>query len=357
MKKLYFIGILFSFLINISSYGEVLDLPLFNPNMMSFFNNELVYIMERNIDQPGDVYQFGAGGFFEEIDTNKIIQATTGFLIPYNKVISFPIHFSLLSSSQNIQYYPAIWPIEPIDHFEMFAGSGLVLTFPFLSVGGFVGYYELNGDIGLNYTVVPVIKTDWFLKTIKGYLQTDFTNMSFDTISDSLMYLSLTFRDFSIGKYQNQVFQLYAYNGKYNWKVKNTILGLKIGTKRLTFEGGYRYFYDNDTAINYEPTPFVKAGLSFEYWGVQVGLDRYNTPSIGLILLKFPVFNEDLDVSIPDSAKGNWLIEFGYKQGIDGYDPKITFTFNMKAGINWTDYVYANSDLGKLFGLEDKREK
>ena len=276
-KRLYFY--VFIFLIAGSAYGKGYELPLFNPDLMTFFSSESRYMLSNTImEYPEDIFQFGSGGWFDDADGNKVLEVVTGFIFPLNENIAIPIYFSVLSNSPEMTYFPMFWPIDPT-YFERFTGSGLILNTEWLMLGMYVGYYELtqendiekNKSTGINYAIVPVIKLDiWYLKKIEHFFNTskvstgdasdDKTSFS---IKDIQFYTKLVFEGFNLFNQNNNSFEPYFSRSNYDWVTKNTIYGTRIGLNRLGFEGGYRIFDDT-----YSNSYFFAVQLRFSAFSV-----------------------------------------------------------------------------------------
>jgi hypothetical protein len=324
-------------------YCESFELPSFNPDLLTFFTSESRFALLQTMEEPFDIFQFGSGGFFDDIHGQKVLQATTGFIFPLNEHVAIPIHFSALSNSSRITYFPMIWPVEPTYH-ELFTGTGLILNTNWFTLGSFLGYHRLTisnalvneESHGINFAIVPIITPNlWYLKRIESYFSTGQFNQrgdsnkneSFD-FKDIQFYARFVIDGFTLFNQSNNQIEPFYSRGNYDWITKNTIYGIRFGINRFSIESGYRIFDDNFNNTFFIssywqfPSPsFVMGIFSNERCFVSFSIDRhYKKFGIGVA-----------DVLSQIGGNGISLLEL-----VLNHQNKISLSFTQKIIINWS---------------------
>ena len=343
-----FVFCLFVFYTANFAHAEGYELPLYNPDLMTFFSSESRYALSNTIEYPEDIFQFGSGGWFDDIEGNKVLEAATGFIFPVNEHISIPLYFSVLSNSPSMMYFPIFWPIDPA-YFEMFTGSGLIVHTKWLTLGTYVGYHGLtleetetgvsSKSHGINYAIVPIIKTDiGYLKKIENYFSTgkiDFQNSdsgekkSWD-FKDIQFYTKFVIDGFNFLNQNRNSIEPYYSRANYDWKTKNNIYGLRLGINHLVLEGGYRVFdehYDNGFFIagqwRFKTPETIRNMFDNEECFVSFSIDEnYKRFGIGIA-----------DVFSQNGGNGLLMLEAVLNKEND-----FSISFTEKLYINWSEF-------------------
>jgi hypothetical protein len=335
MKKCVIILMLFT---SHFAFADGYELPLFNPDLLTFFSSESRYSLAIMMENPGDLYQYGSGGWFDDTDEQKVLEVDTGFIFPVGKYISIPIFFAVLSNSPTMSYFPIFWPIDPT-YYEMFTGSGLIFKTKWITLGTYFGYYTLNDVPGLNYSVVPIINTNLgYLKKIESYFSTGKFNFQKDSedktsfdLTDITFYTKLVFKGWSLFNQNRNLFEPYYSRGNYDWKTKNSIYGLRLGINHLTLEGGYRDF---DEGI-YSNTIFVSGNFSFSSPDFIQGMFSNEECFISFAV---DLHNKKFGMGISDAFSQNGgngiiMLEFCLSE-----DNSFSVSFTEKIYINWSKF-------------------
>ena len=83
MKK--FLLILLDFCITYAAFGEGFQLPLYNPDLMTFFTSESRYFLSTAMEYPENIFQFSSGGWFSDNEGNLILETAQELLFPIRK--------------------------------------------------------------------------------------------------------------------------------------------------------------------------------------------------------------------------------------------------------------------------------
>ena len=253
-------------------YGEGADLPLFNPNLMSFFHSEIQLVLPKTRNEPDYLSMFGSGGWFKDRN-NKVVKEVVGSLIiPVNTNIAIPLFISSLANSENLI------TDEGLSYWELFTGSGLIIYSKYFTLGTFFGYYNANlaGFFNenyssmpntFNYAVVPIIYTDiWYLKRIETMFRTgkfDFRGISNDKDNDDTLDISifakLVITGFDLFNLNESAIEPYYSKSNYDFTTTNDIYAIRLILNSFTIETGYRHFVEN-----YEDSLFLSGVYQFE---------------------------------------------------------------------------------------------
>ena len=345
------------------AHSEGYELPLFNPDLLTFFSSESRYALSHSMEYSEDIFQFGSGGFFDDVNGNRVLEVATGFMFPINKYVTIPIYFSVLSNSTYMMYFPIFWPINP-SYFEMFTGTGLILNTKWLTLGTYVGYHSLtlyedldegenlffglprfdapvlSESYGIDYTIVPIVKTNlWYLKGIESHFSTGKFNLwsdsdekeSFD-FNDIQFYTKLLIFGFNLFNQNRNLIEPYYFRGNYNWVTKNSIYGIRVGISHFVLEGGYRVFDEN-----YRDSFFVSG-----HW-------RFSAPSLIQSMFKneecFISFSIDnhykkLGIGIPDFLSQNGGNGVMMVEVVLNEQNKFSVSYTQKVYVNWSRYSF-----------------
>jgi len=360
-KELYLF--LFVFCIVNLAHGEGYELPFYNSDLLTFFCSESKYALSHSMQYPEDTFQFGSGGFFDDANGNRVLEAATGFIFPVNKFVAIPIYFSALSNSPHMTYFPIFWPINPT-YFEMFTGTGIIIYTKWLTLGAYVGYHGLthfesieeetnslldsfigfprfdlpvlSESRGINYAIVPIIKTNlWYLKKIENYFSTgkiildnnSDENKSFD-FKNIQFYTKLVIDGFNLFNQNRNSIEPYFFRGNYDWMTKNSIYGIRFGINHFVLEGGYRIFDENyndsffiSGHLKYSAPSLIKDIFKNEECFVSLSIDNhYKKLGLGIA-----------DVFSQGGGNGIIMIEFVLNE-----QNNLSISFSEKMYINWT---------------------
>ena len=299
---------------------ELLDTPVYVPEVLTFFNRELQAIMGytaggyRTADEfyKFEWYSSVVSGF----DVSHTDSSNLNFLGGFHfRIGPFRLPFFSAAVTEVIeQKQGTSGPDFYSSYFGFFGGSGLIYDNPYFSVGTFAGYYNkknyakydadklTDGGRGyFSFTVIPVLHADelLYLNILKDIIvRLNATQLGMNDIASNFSFkpFPLFGTDFGLS--------VYYIRESYVSIARNNIYGAGISTCfsdysnlyynffiNLSLEGGYRNFFDNkyDRYIAYEDTVFIKTDIDliWENRGTTGGLkfnilfDRQNKIKIG----------------------------------------------------------------------------
>ena len=296
------------------SAEELIDLPVYVPEVLTFFNRELQTVLSYSGSSGANKsakFEWYYSSVFN-FDMGKTDSSNLNFL--------GGIHIRLGSFRLPLFWATVTGIVDRNNIYNsylgLFGGSGLIYDNRFFSLGTFAGYYNtrvfarynaaelLNSDQkSFSFTFIPVVYTGeipliYLLKEI--ILQLNATALGINDIASNLQFgpFSLYGRPLT--------FSVYYRRESYASVAKNDLYGAKAGiifsnyyndfSVTLSLEGGYRDFFDVQYGryLNswYANTPFVKAEAGFIWKSreniggliINVLLDRQNIPKIGVFL-------------------------------------------------------------------------
>jgi hypothetical protein len=365
------------------AFGEGYELPLYNPDLMTFFASESRYFLSTAMEYPENIFQFSSGGWFTNNEGNFIFETAQGFLFPINEYVAIPVHFALLSSiyekDASTDIFAVLNPtllLSGSNYFELFTGSGLVVHTNWLTFGAYAGYHGLTHDYevteengfaytekthinGINYAIVPVVKiNNRFLQRIEGWFSAGKFNPWDDDLGDTAVfdYKNISFyakaftdlyalfqpvkkRGNSSGQddtadaqdtgLNSFLFEPYYARLDYDWKTKNTIYGIRLGIDRFVIEGGCRVFDET-----YSDSFFCMGQFVFS---IPALVQRVFMNEKAFISFSMDNHFKRFGIGIPDclSLKGGgglFMVEAVLNDKND-----LSLALTVKIGLNWNE--------------------
>lgn len=256
--------------------------PMPSADSTAAFGNEMEFVIHRYREDPTLKLRYYSLSYFSDFLTqDRVVQGSQAVVFPINESLSIP----LLRLRSGRQHHSQIFiPNDSrigVRNYEGFHSAGAIWSSRLVAIAALAGISPYRSDESTDrFWIIPIVDENRLTERIVGHFSVRSNSESGRRVNvfADVQLNPITYRDYTFDN-----LGVFHYSGGYSQSVTSNVYGLRLGSRQIYTEIGYRTFAGKEVTKPFDQTLFTTVRVDFDDIGLQLTLDRRNMPRVGII--------------------------------------------------------------------------